>query len=585
MKIYKIVFLILIALTSRAQDFQLFYLNEGSTRFEDSVMDSLNQEIRLRISTKEFFEAINPTLSIIQRFSNVNESVEVHRYRYLLARLYYIVGLYSKSISNLEYCHVFFAQNKMGQELVRTCLLMALVQYKNDNTEQAAYFTGIAEAEKASKNNPYFFNKLNLLNAAIRDSLSDSTSLEKIRQVLKYSKASGMIELEALSYQLIGSYYLKKDLYSEANIAFQKAEEISTNEGYLAESKWLNQKIFTCFQKQEMYQEANLTLLKYIQIDDSLEVLLNKEDINKNIDKFEKKEIREDKIDLAKNQRIFELKSRRSNFTMISLLFGVGAILIAVFIIILFYQQRLGANEIILKQRDEINTQKIKDLENTLTLQNMKSMLQGQEDERERIAKDLHDSLGGLLSTIKLRFDKLEYDHSEQVTGPDFNKVHELIDVACKEVRNISQDLRPGALENLGLKEALHDLINRYNRNSGPEIFLQTYGLNNPIPINSEISTQAYRIIQELLNNAVKHAHATEIIVQVQSDDNILEITVEDNGIGYLTTEVKKGMGLDNISSRVQYLGAEISTDTKPGEGTSVVVTIPMHEAKTQGKP
>ncbi len=167
----------------------------------------------------------------------------------------------------------------------------------------------------------------------------------------------------------------------------------------------LNQKIFYCLKDQNLHKEANQALLNYISINDSILKFSLDNEVKKAIDRFENKELREDKIDLAKNQRILELKSRRSNFTMVSLLFGVGAILIAVFLILLFYQQKLSANEIILRQSDEINQQKIRELENSIALQNMQSMLKGQEVERERIAKDLHDSLGGLLSTIKLRFD------------------------------------------------------------------------------------------------------------------------------------------------------------------------------------
>lgn len=144
----------------------------------------------------------------------------------------------------------------------------------------------------------------------------------------------------------------------------------------------------------------------------------------------------------------------------------------------MFYQQKLSANEIIHSQNEQINQQKITELENNLTLQTMKSMIAGQEEERERIAKDLHDSLGGLLSTIKLRFDKLQTDNRVALSNTDFIKVHDLIDVACVEVRNISHDLKPGALEDLGLIEAIKDMLNRYNREKGPEIIFQDYGFD-----------------------------------------------------------------------------------------------------------
>jgi len=257
-------------------------------------------------------------------------------------------------------------------------------------------------------------------------------------------------------------------------------------------------------------------------------------------------------------------------------LFSIGAILIGGYLVILFYQQKLNATNIIHKQNEQINQQKIKELESTLHLQTMESMITGQEDERERIAKDLHDSLGGLLSTIKLRFDKLESDAKYNGENNEFNKVHELIDIACSEVRNIAHDLKPGALEELGLIEAVSDLLNRNNREKGPEIIFQHYGFDFGKNIDSSAALQIYRIIQELINNSIKHANAQEILVQLSLSDDILEIIVEDDGHGYNELNIKKGMGLENIKSRVKYLKGDISVSSDSDKGTSTLIHIPI---------
>ncbi|MBK7811711.1 MAG: sensor histidine kinase [Saprospiraceae bacterium] len=568
-----------------SQDYRIFYPDDYLHQTKEHALDSVDKKIASLIQQKKFFEAVEPSISLIQKYTLQNDQNNVHKYRFILGKLYGILGWYSRSISTLEYCHIYFAQNKMSQDLVRTCLLMAMIQYKANKLDQAAYLAGVAEAEKPSKNNPFFQNKLLLLNTAIKDSVQDSSHLVKLGKVLKYAKASKIFELEAMSYRIIGDYYEKKDQLSQACLAYQIANHIFDSLGYQADQLALHQKIYRCLQGQELYKEANLELLKYIAINDSLTQTKTKGETFKIIDKFDEKENREEKIDLAKNQRLFELKSRRSNFTMISLLFGIGAILIAVFLIILFYQQKLNANEIILKQSDEINQQKIKELENSITLQTMQSMIRGQEVERERIAKDLHDSLGGLLSTIKLRFDKLSFDHAVAENPIDHQKVHGLIDEACKEVRNIAHDLKPNALDNLGLLDALRDLINRYQNNSGPDIFLQTHGLDDSPLLHSENSTQVYRIIQELVHNAFKHAKAKEIFVQVQIIDEELEITVEDDGVGYDLNTKTNGMGLANIQSRVKYLNGQMEIDSRMDQGTSVMIQIPLGKPFSQGKP
>ena len=191
--------------------------------------------------------------------------------------------------------------------------------------------------------------------------------------------------------------------------------------------------------------------------------------MNKTIFKHEQKSNREEGIELAKDKRLFELKTRRTNFTLYGLLFGIAAILIGGYFIIYFYQHKIEASDIIHEQNEQINTQKITELENNLKLQNLSSMLVGQEQERERIAKDLHDSLGGLLSTIKIRFDKIFSNQQNEENRQEYNKIQNLVDIACTEVRSIAHDLKPGTLKEAGLHEAIGDLLNRYNKGDGFE--------------------------------------------------------------------------------------------------------------------
>ena len=155
-------------------------------------------------------------------------------------------------------------------------------------------------------------------------------------------------------------------------------------------------------------------------------------------------------IDLEGEKITTELRNRRSSLATYALLIAFLAVLAAAYFIINFYQQRLASNHIILDQQEQINKQKIKELNNNLQIQTMQSLMKGQEIERDRVAKDLHDSLGGLLSTIKLRFDGIPLNGGNKIDEKDFTQIHNLLDVACNEVRSISNNLQPGALEQLG---------------------------------------------------------------------------------------------------------------------------------------
>jgi len=202
-------------------------------------------------------------------------------------------------------------------------------------------------------------------------------------------------------------------------------------------------------------------------------------------------------------------------------------------------------------------------------------MINGEERERERIAKDLHDSLGGLLSTVKLQFDNFKakingHHHIEQYT-----KASNLLDDAVEEVRSISRNLQPTALKRLGLVPAIKDLINRFDDPDMPEIYFQTYDVASDI--NELTALSIYRVVQELLTNSLKYAQAKEILLQLNGENDELYLQYEDDGIGFdVDNPPKKGMGLDNIFSRINYLKGQIQMDSKPGEGISVIARIPL---------
>jgi signal transduction histidine kinase len=202
----------------------------------------------------------------------------------------------------------------------------------------------------------------------------------------------------------------------------------------------------------------------------------------------------------------------------------------------------------------------------------MRSVIEGQEIERERIAKDLHDSLGGLLSTIKLQFDNIGVQKNISDTK-EFIKGRELLDSAVTEVRSISRNLQPSSLVNMGLVAAIKDLINRFETDGPPEIEFQHYEV--PQKMDKMIALSIYRIIQELLTNSLKHARAKEILIQLNADGDEMVIQYEDDGVGFDEKQNSKmGMGLENIHSRVNYLHGSITFDTAQGHGVAVLIRL-----------
>ena len=229
-----------------------------------------------------------------------------------------------------------------------------------------------------------------------------------------------------------------------------------------------------------------------------------------------------------------------------------------------------------MKQKQKIQQQRIGELETQQQLTATEAVLKGEEQERTRLAKDLHDGLGGMLSGIKYSFTTMK---GNLVMTPenhqDFERSMEMLDSSIREMRRVAHNMMPEALVRFGLDTALNDFCNDINQSGALKINYQSIGLDG-IPIDQTTAITLYRIIQELINNTMKHANATTAIVQVTKSNGQLSVTVEDDGKGFDTSILKnnKGIGWVNIQNRVEFLKGKLDIRSKEGEGTSVQIEM-----------
>ncbi len=231
----------------------------------------------------------------------------------------------------------------------------------------------------------------------------------------------------------------------------------------------------------------------------------------------------------------------------------------------------LRRSRMLARQTEKIQQQRIIELEKDHELLVVNSLLKGQEEERGRMARDLHDGLGGLLSGVKF---SMHYMKDNLIVTSEnmavFERSLDLIDTSIAELRRIAHNMMPEGLLSYGLDEALKQYCSSINTNGMLRVTYQSVGLSGRMTDAVEIT--AYRIIQELLNNVLKHAAATEAMVQVIRDEGRLNIVVEDNGRGFdmKSTDEKKGAGWVNIRARVDYLKGQLELNSQPGKGTQV---------------
>ncbi|MBK7869195.1 MAG: sensor histidine kinase [Saprospiraceae bacterium] len=208
-------------------------------------------------------------------------------------------------------------------------------------------------------------------------------------------------------------------------------------------------------------------------------------------------------------------------------------------------------------------------------------MLRGQEEERGRLARDLHDGLGGMLSGVRQTLNAMKGNQIiTEESARSFNRALEMLDTSIGELRRVARNMMPEALLKFGLKDAVQDFCDTLNESRTIQVQYQAFGLENRLPEAEEIIV--FRIVQELLNNVIKHAGAHQALVQLLRDDERFHITVEDNGKGFDLVALEKapGIGWLNIRSRVDYLGGTLDLRSNPGQGTTVEIEFLVKDVR-----
>lgn len=253
---------------------------------------------------------------------------------------------------------------------------------------------------------------------------------------------------------------------------------------------------------------------------------------------------------------------------------GTAVLLVmAVFIIIFvaYYQQKQAKQQLALKELQEQHRREL-----------MAATFRGQEAERKRLAEDLHDGIGTMLSVTKMSLNQLERQMNGEVTmrtSLHIQKTRSMIDETMTNVRRISRDLVPTTLERFGLLAALEELADRATDGE-----LQVH-LDCPESIGElspSTTLMLYRIAQELVNNAIRHARATSITIQLYCINTEIRMSVLDDGVGFdfdaVMEDKQGGLGLRNIESRLSVMDGHVTFDVARGRGAQIHVQVRLRD-------
>lgn len=231
------------------------------------------------------------------------------------------------------------------------------------------------------------------------------------------------------------------------------------------------------------------------------------------------------------------------------------------------------------KHQQKLQEQKLLVLEKEKRIELLKATIEGEETERSRLADGLHDGIGSIISAAKMNFSTLTIEPADKAT---YHKVMDLINEAAYELRATAHNLMPKMLLKDGLDGAVRSFCERVSNRQSLVIDYQSHGDFRPFERNFELFI--YRIIQELINNIIKHASATHVLVQLSMREQLLTITIEDNGIGFQMDKIQGngGKGLSNLKEKIDILHGHISVESTVESGTQVYIEFDLQYLKIE---
>jgi len=304
---------------------------------------------------------------------------------------------------------------------------------------------------------------------------------------------------------------------------------------------------------------------KYIEISDSLYDAKFQNDIVELEKKYNNAE-NQKKITLLKAAKEKADLRSRNNQLLAWLFAGFSIFLLALAVLGWLYYRN---SRKLVAQKELSHQQQLKDISQQQQLKLAAALLQGEERERKRLAGDLHDGLGGMLAGVKINLSRLSPSTNEDAITKDLPVIINQLDRSVNELRRIARNMMPESLLNYGLEIALKEICESFTT-PVLQVDFQSYNVEKNIAQDMQVTI--FRIVQELLTNAVRHAGATAILVQCSQNENTFYITIEDNGKGFNPDQIDagKGIGLTNVKNRVDYLKGNLDIDSSPGAGTTI---------------
>lgn len=458
---------------------------------------------------------------------------------------------------------VKYAQQKNNPRLLsKTYKEIGTNYFYSKEPKKAVEYFQKAIIENKKLNDPLFEAGVNMNLGLLYIEKLHQYKLARRHNALAYSYLKNTNENYFLSIYFVNQadLYLKEKKLDSALIMYKKAEALKIKDNNTGVRTILYGLMADLYKEKKDYKKA-------LEYSDKQKVYQNISDDNQQV-----KAIRD--IDAK-----YQTKEHKSQIAWLQSLTKKGGMLIGVLLLILIFlilgYKNIKKKKKIVEQEKQIETQKLSSALKEQELNEIDKILEGQEKERIKIANDLHDDLGSVLATLKLNFQNLKQQDANN-SNELYSKTDKLLEEAYQKVRGIAHTKNAGVIANQGLLTAINNIAEKVSIPGKLNVEVVAFGLEDRLENTLEVTI--FRMIQEILTNAIKYAEASEITIHLTQHDDSLNIIIEDNGKGFDPKKINKkdGMGLPNIEKKVEQIGGVFTIDSYQSRGTSIIIDLPL---------
>jgi two-component system NarL family sensor kinase len=563
---------------------------EGASKIEASFLllqqnDSLHWNTFLKVeklyNENNYPESLDLAFSLLKLDLDLETRFKTH---FLVAQIYRKSNNHSKSITYYKNSlntlirsdTIFFDSENFyskNSQLSRIYLLLGNEYLRNKEIDSAKYYYNRTLDVKTLDKKSLSYQasaSTNLSGLYMQDSLYDLAKDFALKAVKIHKKRNNKVS-EATALNILASIFLEQNNYKEAKKSYKEALSLIKNEKGNRALR-VREKLFYNL-SYNLYQLKDYKAFDYQEQSYLIKDSLRDQEVRGIIEELGFKYDFDSKKDLSVQQKEVQLLKEKDKVRT-TVVIGV-LLLILLLSVIGYYNFRQKNLELKLTQSELLQNQNLDKLKSESQARVLDAVLNGRESERKEIAETLHDSVSALLSSANLHLQatKKQFDNGVPI---EVIKTQKIITEASQKIRDLSHTLVSSVLLKFGLNFAIRDIAEKY---SNSELWLDTEieGLRR---YDQKFEIKTYNIIQEFVNNILKHSKASNAVIKLKEKDGQILVQVSDDGIGFDKTKIgiKDGLGINQIEARIHMMRGKLSIISYKGEGTQIKVELPIQE-------